>query len=405
MCRFYYIVLLFSLLWPSQPKAQAGDSALVHALLLQLDSMQFKQDTGEFYKGMFKGYRQCGGSPHNYQPDNNVFFTAIAAFGLKNMLPSLTSADRQIAETIISRATTCFPYFKNRYGYPYYGFWPTNAIIMPHTLIFKYLKQVFGQGEDADDTVMILMANDTDDSTANVLKKRLVSLSNITKGKKIISTYKKYRSLPAYSTWLGERMAPDFDFAVHCNILYFVLSKKLPLAREDSATIQLLAEMVKNRDYMKNPVFLSPYYVKSPILLYHITRLMHAFNIPALEPYRGQLAEDVRSLIPTSYNTMDQIILRTALLRLGETAPELDVNSIADFNESNQKSFVFFQARAAFPYPTPLKKIFLHWSYIYYYFYCPAYNKMLWLEYLVEKQHASIQNKTPEAIQQFPQGF
>ena len=66
-----------------------------------------------------------------------------------HMLPSLTGADRQIAENIVSRATTSFPYFKNRYGYPYYGFWPTNAIIMPHTLIFKYLKQVFGQGEDA----------------------------------------------------------------------------------------------------------------------------------------------------------------------------------------------------------------------------------------------------------------
>ncbi len=379
-----------------RPKAQSGDSALIHSLLLQLDSMQFKQDTGEFYKGMFKGYRQCGGRPHNYQPDNNVFFTAIAAFGLKNMLPSLTGADRQIAENIVSRATTSFPYFKNRYGYPYYGFWPTNAIIMPHTLIFKYLKQVFGQGEDADDTVMILMANDTDDSTANVLKKRLVSLSNITKGKKIISTYKKYSTLPAYSTWLGDRMAPDFDFAVHCNILYFVLSKKLPLVREDSATINLLAEMVKNRDYMKSPVFLSPYYVKSSILLYHITRLMHAFNIPALEPYRKQLAEDVRSLLPGSYNTMDQIILRTALLRLGAPAPKLDVNNIADFNESNQKSFVFFQARAAFPYPTPLKKIFLHWSYIYYYFYCPAYNKMLWLEYLVEKEKIDVVKASSE---------
>jgi hypothetical protein len=366
--------------------AQPKDSTLIHTLLLQLDSMQFKQDNGEFYKGMFKGYRACGGGPHNYQPDNNVFFTAITAFGLRNMLPQLNGADRKIAETIIQRAATSFPYFKNRYGYPYYGFWPTNAIIMPHTYIFKYLKQVFGQGEDADDTVMVLMASDTDDGTAKVLKKRLVALSNITKGKRIISTYKKYREIPAYSTWLGDRMAPDFDFAVHCNILYFVLGKKFPLVREDSATIHLLAEMVKNREYMKAPVFLSPYYVHSSILLYHLTRLMGAFSIPALEPYRKQLAADIQSLLPTSYNIMDQIILRTSLLRLGVQAPELNVNSLAEFENSNARSYVFFQARAAFPYPTPLKQIFLHWSYIYYYFYCPAYNKMLWLEYLVEKR-------------------
>jgi len=365
--------------------AQHNDFVLVHALLRQLDSMQFKQDEGEFYKGMFKGYRECGGAPHNYQPDNNVFFTAVAAFGLRNMLPNLKGADKQIADSIIKRAMACYPLFKNKYGYPYYGFWPTHSIIMPHTFIFKYLKQVFGQGEDADDTVMILMASDTDDSTAMVLKKRLVALSNITRGKRIISTYKKYRNIPAYSTWLGDRMTPDFDFAVHCNILYFVLSNKLQLVKEDSATIQLLAEMVKNREYMKAPLFLSPYYVKSSVLLYHITRLMGAFTVPELEPYRQQLATDIRSLLPNSYNIMDQIILRTSLLRLGEDEPELDLKSIAEFDESNQKNFVFFQARAAFPYPTPLKKVFLHWSYIYYYFYCPAYNKMLWLEYLVEK--------------------
>jgi hypothetical protein len=368
--------------------AQQNDTALITALLKQLDSLQFKQDEGEFYKGMFKNYRECGGGPHNYQPDNNVFFTAITAFGLRNMLPGLNGENKHIAEGIIQRAATCFPYFKNRYGYPYYGFWPTNAIIMPHTFIFKYLKQVFGQGEDADDTVMILMASDTGDSTAKVLKKRMVALSNITKGKRIISTYKKYSSIPAYSTWLGDRMAPDFDFAVHCNILYFVLSKNLPLVKEDSATIHLLAEMVKNRDYMKDPAFLSPYYVHSSILLYHITRLMGAFNIPELEVYKQQLTADIQLLLPKSNNLMDQIILRTALLRLGARAPYLNLNSIQEFDESNQKNFVFFQARAAFPYPAPVKKVFLHWSYIYYYFYCPAYNKMLWLEYLVEKNKA-----------------
>lgn len=366
--------------------AQETDSALIHKLIRQIDSAQYKQNDGEFYAGMFKGYRACGGGPHNYQPDNNIFFTAVTAFGLRNMIPHLTGENKTVAENIYKRASTSYPLFKNRYGYPYYGFWGTNDIIMPHTFIFQYLKQVFGQGEDADDTVMILMSSDTDDSTAKVLKKRMVSLSNITKGKRIISTYKKYRDIPAYSTWLGDRMAPDFDFAVHCNILYFVLDKKLPLVREDSATIHLVAEMVKNREYMTDPIFLSPYYVHSSILLYHLTRLMGAFTIPELEPYKPQLIADINSLLPTSHNVMDQVILRTSLLRLGAPAPELGLHSIQEFDESNQQNFVFFQARAAFPYPEPLKKIFLKWSYIYYYFYCPTYNKMLWLEYLVEKE-------------------
>jgi hypothetical protein len=82
---------------------------------------------------------------------------------------------------------------------------------------------------------------------------------------------------------------------------------------------------------------------------------------------------------------MDQIILRTSLLRLGENAPPLALNSIDEFEKSNQKKFIFFQARPAFSYPTPAKQILLHFSYFNSYFYCPAYNKILWLEYLVEK--------------------
>jgi type I restriction-modification system DNA methylase subunit len=84
---------------------------------------------------------------------------------------------------------------------------------------------VFGQGEDADDTVMILMTDSTNDKDVTDLKQRLIDVANLSR-QKIIATYKKYRNIPAYSTYLGSRTVPDFDFAVQCNILYFVLDKK-----------------------------------------------------------------------------------------------------------------------------------------------------------------------------------
>ena len=59
--------------------------------------------------------------------------------------------------------------------------------------------------------------------------------------------------------------------------------------------------------------------------------------------------------------------------------------TFAAFEKSNQQQYIFFQARAAFSYPTPFKQIFLHWSYVTYYFYCPGYNKVLLLEYLIQK--------------------
>lgn len=383
MQRLFIIFFLFLLFNKSFSQSKQNDTALITALIKDIAAAQVSAD-GEFYKGMFPSFRECGGAPHNYQPDNNIFFTGIAAFAFRNMLPQLNEENRAIARQIIKNATSAYPYYKNRYGDPFYNFWPTDAPIMPHTYYFKYLKSVFGQGEDADDSVMILMSDENDDSANHILKKRLIEVANKSNNRNIISTYKKYRNIPAYSTYLGKRMTPDFDFAVQCNILYFMYDKQLPFATQDSATLNLLKQMVQNREYMKAPVYLSPYYVKSSVLIYHLTRLMGAFHIPELEQYKPQLINDINSLLKKSNNVMDQIILRTSLLRLGATTAEFDLYSIKEFEESNQQQYIFFQARAAFSYPTPFKQIFLHWSYITYYFYCPAYNKILWLEYLVE---------------------
>lgn len=361
-----------------------NDSILIDQLVKEISSMQVQKAGKDFYAGQFPSYRECAGAPHNYQPDNNVFFTAISAFTLKKILPYLNNENQQILQKVIDNAVNIYPNYQNQYGYPYYNFWPAHEPIMPHTYYFKYLKAVFGQGEDSDDSVMILLSSDNNDSASLQLKKQLIKTANLSR-KKIISTYKKYRNIPAYSTWLGFRMTPDFDFAVHCNIMYFMLDKKLPLVKQDTATLYLLQQMIANREYMKTPIYLSPYYVHSSILLYHITRLMGKFYIPLLEPYKPQLIADIKEELKKCNNIMDQIILRTSLLRLGADVPSLCLQSLQEFEQSNQKSFVFFQARAAFSYPTPFKQIFLHWSYINYYFYCPAYNKILLLEYLTEK--------------------
>lgn len=382
MRTFFIIVFAFFF---CTAKAQQSDTALISQLIDAVAQEQVQQSSKDFYTGMFPSYRECGGSPHNYQPDNNIFYTAVSVFALKNMLPYLSEENRIKVEAVIAKAIKIYPFYRNKYGLPFYSFWANKDKIMPHTFIFQYLKTVFGQSEDADDSVMALMGLDNNDSDNTALKKRMQEVSNLSQ-KKIIATYKKYKNIPAYSTWLGYRMPVDFDFGVHCNELYFMLEKKLPLMKQDSATIYLLQQMIANRDYIKSPVYISPYYVRTPVLLYHIARLMGRFTIPQLAPYKPQLIADINRQLATCNNVMDHIILRTSLLRLGSTAPALALNNFQEFEKSNQQQFVFFQARAAFSYPTPLKQIFLHWSYIYYYFYCPAYYKILWLEYLVEKE-------------------
>ncbi|HEY2725625.1 MAG TPA: hypothetical protein VGI61_00510 [Parafilimonas sp.] len=358
---------------------------MTHALLLDIQAKQITAN-GEFYAGQFPTYRECGGAPHNFQPDNNIFYTAVTAFALRNMLPYLNAADKQIAQNIIVNIQKVYPLYRNKHGHPYYGFWATNDPIMPHTYFYKYLKQVFGQGEDADDTVMILMTNSSSDKDVTDLKKRLEDVANLSSPKrKIISTHSRYKNIPAYSTYLGSHTTPDFDFAVQCNILYFVLDKHLPLVKQDSATLHIITEMVHSREYMKTPVYISPYYVRSSILIYHVVRLMSAFNIPELNVYKQQLIDDAKKEFDASTNVMDKILLSSSLMRLGVYSNDFDspFTSINEFENTNQKQFVFFQARTAYSYPTPFKQMMLHFSYINYYFYCPAYYKTLWLENLV----------------------
>ncbi len=365
--------------------SQTSDTFLISQLIDKIALQQVQKNTKDFYAGQFPSYRECGGSPHNYQPDNTIFYTAISVFALKNMLPYVTLHNQKKINNVIQKAIGSYHLYRNKKNLPFYNFWAQNDVIMPHTFVFQYLKTVFGQSEDADDSVMALMGLSNNDSDNMALKKRLIETSNLS-NKRIISTLKKYRNIPAYSTWTGQRMPVDFDFGVHCNVMYFMLENKLPFAKQDSATIELLRQMIANRDYIKLPVFVSPYYVKTSVLLYHIARLMGQFSIKELEPYKPQLIHDIRQQLATCNNVIEQFMLRTSLFRLGTDAPEVPQFSIADFEESNQNRFVFFQARAAFSYPVLLKQIFLHWSYVYYFFYCPAYYKILWLEYLVEKE-------------------
>ncbi len=362
--------------------AQNSDPVLIRVILQDIAGSQVSTN-GEFYAGSFPSFRECAGIPHNHQSDNNIFYTAVSVFALRNLIPRLSEENKKIAGLIIENAQKAFPYYKDKEYYPYYSFWPTGKGILPHSFFVKKIKLI-DMGQDADDAVMSLMATNAHDNTCSLLKKRMTEVSNLSK-KKINSTYRQYRNIAAYSTWLGYGMKPDFDLGVHCNILYFMFDKKLPLLKQDSATINLIALILHDRKYIKAPLYISPYYVKSSVLMYHLARLMGKFKIKELEPYKMQLITDIQKELSNTNELMEKIILSTSLIRLGENPPPLNIPTIAAFEKSGTDKFVFFQARAAFSYPTPFKQIFLHWSYMSYYFYCPVYNKILWLEYIVER--------------------
>ena len=303
---------------------------------------------------------------------------------LQNMLPYLSEKNRLIATSIIEKATGSYHYYQNKKNLPSYFFWQDGKPIMPNTLFVYKLSNLIATSEDVDDSVILLMTMNSNYSSVKKLKLVMDSVAN-GKVRRIKNTYKKYKNLPAHTTYLGKKMRVDFDMAVHCNVLYFLLEKQVPINSYDSATLKIVTEMVANREYMTDPKYIAPYYITSPVILYHLCRLMGKFNIPSLEIYKAQLTTDINTLLGKSNNIMDDIILSTSLLRLGKKTTLLPITSMQVFNNSNQKDFVFYQARAASQMSNPFKRILLNFNMLNYHFFCPAYNKTLLLEYLVER--------------------
>lgn len=380
------ILMVWIMLVAVQVRAynQTPDSILINQLVKEIAAMQYTSEGKYgFHPGMFYSYKKWAGQPNRYSPDNNIFYTGIVAFALQNMLPFLNEENKLISKSIIAKAAGSYHFYQNKKNLPSYFFWQNGKPIMPNTLFVYKLSNLIATSEDVDDSVMLLMTMQSPDSSVQRLKLVMDSVAN-GKIRRIKNTYKKYKSLPAHTTYLGKKMRVDFDMAVHCNVLYFLLEKKLPFNKNDSATLQIVTGMVANREYMTDPKFIAPYYITSPVILYHLTRLMGKFKIPVLEGYHEQLVADINLLLAKSNNIMDDIILSTSLVRLGRSAPPLPINSLQVFNASNQQDFVFYQARAASQLSNPFKRMLLNFNMLNYHFFCPAYNKVLLLEYLVE---------------------
>ena len=378
LLTFFFITALIQ---ATQAQSYKTDS-VISMLVNDIEREQIKTKD-VFFPGMFYSFRGASSFPHNYKPDNNIFFTAIGSFTLKNIKQHLKDEEKIIIDSILNRSSRSYDYFQHKNELPLYNFWPPGGKIMPHSLIVQHMSKQFSISEDADDTVMILMGLPNNDDSNAFVKRRLLEVSNQgSAGKKIKSTFKKYRNFKAYTTYLGYKMQTDFDFAVQCNILYFNFEKSLPLTIQDTATIQLLSKMIKDRLHVKNPKFIAPYYGKSSLILYHLTRLMARFRIPELEAQKPIIINDLKILLQKSKQTLEKIILQTSLLRMGEQVDLPDEKEIYTIRNTYQHRFSFFQARPAYWCRPFLKNILLHLEFVNYHFFSPTHDKILLLENL-----------------------
>ena len=375
------IVVIF-FLFTCHLSGSANDS-LIHRLIKRLDYLQLHHEP-YFPQGLFPTYRQYSSKNNALKNDNNIFFTAIAGAALKKLKPYLEGPDQIICDSIIERIKKIAAKYKNIKGRNTYNFWPTDTIkIFPNSFLFtRFLPNDEGIADDLDDTVALLEVLNAPDSVISSVHEIMQDFSN----QKSISSktaLKGYENFDSYSAWFGKKMIVEMDACILSNVLTMVQSHDLAWRKADSASVEYLVKMVKQKDYMKHPDVLAVYYKTTPIILYHLSRLMQIKRIDSLEQYKKQLIDDATQVYERSDNLMDKIILRTALLRWGISLPDemLIAENIVTAAEKND--FNFFILNLACTLPGYLAFPLFNSGLTRYYYYCPAYNDVLLLEYLI----------------------
>lgn len=383
-----YLSLLLLLFICNGISASSNDSILISQLLHRLDDLQIKEN-GIFPKGSIPSFRMYALNKTRYKADVNPFFTGLVSLTLQNLMPKLSASQQLQAKTIIDRATAVYPKFKSKKNPERntYNFWPTDTVqIFPNGGWLNLFDKSRAIADDMDDTVILLMAQNADEATANQVHDLMQLYRNGYKYT-INSTFDGYKNMAAYSTWFGKKMPIEFDFGVHANVLYFVQYYQLPWSAADSATLQLMTTIIKEKQYISLANYISPQYARPAVLLYHISRLMALKPIPQLEDLKPSLIAETEKLLLASNLFMDQVLLSTSLLRWGVQPPSISLNKskkLPSLIEDDQ--FVFFLANIGSMFPNSVKNTAYKTGAFRFTYHCPGYNNLLLLENLVLQQ-------------------
>ena len=290
------------------------------------------------------------------RPDTNVFFTASTVFTLRQVRPSVSPESGRLIDQIQERAVGAYPLFRNKDGLNTYNFWPTRpSRHFPNGYLFRHFDH-FRIPDDIDDTAMVYLttqptaAADRADQPDELrwLQTKLAQHANGTT-RQIQTTFADYRHLRAYSTWFGKNMGIDFDACALSNMLYCLYQYNLPFDQHGADSLAYLRAVVASGRYASEPFRCAPHYARTSLIIYHLARLIAAFDPPELASIRPRLIADARQLLTRATNRIEQIILSTSLLRLGELPPLVDLTNI----EQDFIQFHFFIAGLLTAYEQP----------------------------------------------------
>jgi hypothetical protein len=337
------------------------------------------QSKGEkhFPAGVFRSYRY---NPYLFyqRDDANVSLTSMVIYILQEFYEKLSSQSQSLADEMIAKTQAVYPLFKHRKGLDTYNFFLTNAEKhLPHSYILKHLG-IFKLADDIDDTAMVYLTSPTDETKNKWLKEKVLQHANTVKGLNF-STLPHYRDKQIYSSWFGENMPIDFDICALANFMIWSVKSGLPLNEFDNETIEFMNSVILNSEFKTAPFWIAPYYYKPVNILYHIGRFITATNLPQMADSKSFMIDEIRKMLNNKLPIMEQIMLATTLIKLGEKPPQIDFFKSID--QIPIETFDFFVA------PFFLSKKWTvpmaHWKISHIYWRCPAHTYSLVLEYIL----------------------
>ena len=322
-------------------------------LIKKIAYLQDSANRKYFPEGIFESYRSNKFWRY-HRPDTNVFFTAITVFTLNNIKKKLSPESQKLVEQITDKAVRCYSLFKNKDGLNTYNFFQTNpSQHFPHGNIlhrFNYFKIP----DDIDDTAMIYLTKSHTQEEVKWLKNKLIQHSNGYQ-KTIKNTFPEYQNLKAYSTWFGKNMYIEFDACALSNMIYCLLDYGLELDQHGQDSVKYIQQVILSNQYIDHPFRVAHQYARTPLIMYHVKRLMNKFHIPELEIYREKLENDILYYLKKKdLKEMDRVILETSLIKLDLSGVSFSKLTHQISQNLNLSHFPFFIAGFLTAYENPL---------------------------------------------------
>jgi hypothetical protein len=348
------------------------------AILNLISNLQFKDST-DVLNGSFPSYRKYNFSSKLKQEDN-VFFTALVLFNIGQCSLQMHPDELAILEKAKSNAIKYIQRFKNQNNQLTYNFWPRNPPqIFPNGGWLNLFNKKAALADDIDDGAITLLALGANDSISKAMQSKFSDYRvGLIKANK--SFYKEFKNRPVYSTWLGSKMPKDVDLSVLTNVLLMHTKAKISLNATDSASLDLIVDLVKANKHLTDPKYVSQHYANSATILYHVARLAYYSDYPALLALKPILLKQAIELSKQARFPLEQLLLNTTVLRLGG---KMDLPLSVNETSLMANNYPYFVANIASVLNNPFKRIVNRTNIVRFDYYSYAFNLSLLYENLM----------------------